>query len=269
MWLEECFDENEKRSYRIIEVLHKTQSNFQKIEILKLANQGITLVLDGHARVFEIDEFVYHEAITYPALSRHFNAESILVIGDGDGGIIRELLKQSTIINIDWVEIDSGVIDACARHLPCFPSAYLYDKRVNLIIADGMQYLAKCDVNYDLIYMSVTAQGDCFCSEPLHNENVYMLLKQRMKLHGIATLSVNEFSPISVRKYTAQYETLRKYFKQISPFYIGLPSFGTNWGFCLCSDVKFKRHGNLNIENLKFYSTAEDSFMFHLPKYLK
>lgn len=70
MWFEEHVGNNEKRSYRILEVLCETRSKYQEIEILKLANQGICLVLDGKARVFEVDEYIYHEAITYPALAR-------------------------------------------------------------------------------------------------------------------------------------------------------------------------------------------------------
>ena len=268
-WFIENVGEGEKRSYLITEVLCKTESKYQQIEIFKLANQGITLVLDGHARVFEIDEFIYHEAITYPALSRHPNAKSVLVIGDGDGGIIRELLKNENLNRIDWVEIDEKVINVCERHLPSFPCHYRNDERVNLIIADGLKYLEKCNFKYDIIYMSVTAKGDSCYSEPLHEKSIYTLLKRVLKSDGIATLSLDEFSPNSINKYFERIQNVKQWFREVYPFYIGLPSFGTNWGFVLGGDVERQDVGIVETDNLRFYCREEDNFMFNLPKYLK
>lgn len=269
MWFEEFVGDDEKRSYRIIEVLCRTKSKYQQIEIFKLANQGITLVLDGHARVFEIDEFIYHEAITYPSLSRHLSAKSALVIGDGDGGIIRELLKHEGLIRIDWVEIDKKVIDVCDCYLPSFPCHYRNDKRVNLIIADGLQYLAECNFQYDIIYMSVTTKGDSCYSKPLHEKGIFIPVKRILKPDGIATLSLDEFSPNSTNKYLERIQIVNQWFKDTSPFYVGLPSFGTNWGFILGCDVERRDVGKIEIDGLRFYCREEDTFMFHLPNYLK
>lgn len=268
MWFEEFIGADEKRSYRIVDVLCRTKSKYQNIEVFKLANQGITLVLDGHARVFEIDEFIYHEAITYPAFLRHPNAKSALIIGDGDGGIIRELLKVEALDIIDWVEIDKKVIDVCDSYLPSFPCHYRADKRVSLIVADGLKYISECDFQYDLIYMSVTAKGDCCHSEPLHEKSIYKLLKRILKGDGIVTLSLDEFSPTSANTFLERIRLAKKWFKHISPFYVGLPSFGTNWGFALGSDKERKSVSVFENAALQYYCSQEDNYMFHLPKYL-
>jgi len=268
MWFEEHVGNNEKRSYRILEVLCETKSKYQEIKILKLANQGISLVLDGKARVFEIDEYIYHEAITYPALARHPNAKSVLVIGDGDGGVIRELLKYKALIRIDWVEIDEKVIETSESYLPSFPCHFHNDKRVNLIIADGLKYLSECNTQYDIIYMSVTAEGDSNYSSPLHEKNTYKLIKNILRPDGIAAFSLDEFSPSLYAKYRKRIQVAEQWFDFVSPFYIGLPSFGSNWGFALGCDVKRENVEKLNIENLRFYSNDEDEYLFHLPKYL-
>ena len=268
MWFEEI-ESNEKRSYRILDVLCKSASKYQKIEIFKLANQGITLVLDGKARVFEIDEFIYHEAITHPALNRQPSAQSVLVIGDGDGGIIRELLKHDKLIRIDWVEIDEKVIEVSERFLPSFPKYFRNDKRVNLIIADGLEYLAISNNKYDLIYISVTEEGDSAYSDPLHKKSTYQLIKQNLKSDGMAVLSLAEFSPSSFDKYRKRIQDAEQWFNFVNPFYVGLPSFGSNWGFALGCDVKRDCKTSLNIENLRFYCEANDSYLFQLPKYLK
>lgn len=268
MWFEEI-NGNEKRSYRIVEELCEIRSKYQKIEIFKLANQGITLVLDGKARVFEIDEYIYHEGITYPALNRHPDAKFVLVIGDGDGGIIRELLKYDALTHIDWVEIDKKVIEVCERFLPSFPSHYRNDKRVNLIIADGLKYLADCNIQYDVVYISVTEECACEYSGPLHRESTYKLIKKVLKSDGVATLSFAEFSPSSFSNYRKRIHAAEQWFDFVDPFYVGLPSFGSNWGLALCCDVKREYTGRLQIDNLRYYGEEEDPYLFHLPKYLK
>ena len=268
MWFEENVGNNEKRSYRILEVLCETRSKYQEIRILKLANQGISLVLDGKVRVFEVDEYIYHEAITHSALARHPNAKSALVIGDGDGGIIRELLKHTTLTNIDWVEMDKMVIEVSECYLPSFPCHFRNDKRVNLIIADGLKYLAECNIQYDIVYISVTAEGDSSISDPVHEENSYKLIKKVLNPDGIAVLSLDEFSPCSYAKYRERIQITEQGFDFVSPFYGGLPSFGSNWGFALGCDVKREYIRRLNIENLQFYSMEEDAYLFYLPKYL-
>lgn len=268
MWFEEFVGDNEKRSYRILDVLCETKSEYHEIKILKLANQGISLVLDGKARVFEIDEYIYHEAITHPALARHPNAKSVLVIGDGDGGVIRELLKHKALIRIDWVEIDKMVIEVSERYLPSFPCHFHNDKRVNLIITDGLKYLTECNIQYDIVYISVTVDGDSSHSDPLNEKSSYKLIKKVLNSDGIAAFSLDEFSPSSYSKYSDRIQAVEQWFDFVSPFYIGLPSFGSNWGFALGCDVKREYVERLNIENLRFYNNDEDDYLFHLPKYL-
>lgn len=268
MWFEEYLGNNEKRSYRILEVLCETRSKYQEIKILKLANQGVSLVLDGKARVFEIDEFIYHEAITHPALARHPNAESVLVIGDGDGGITRELLKHKTLTHIDWVELDKMVIETSEQYLPSFPCLFRNDKRVNLIIADGLKYIAECNIQYDIVYISVTANGDSNHSDPLHEKYFCKLIKKVLKQDGIAVLSLDEFSPSSYSNYQKRIQATEQWFDFVSPFFVGLPSFGSNWGFALGCDTRYGYVEKINIENLRFYSYDEDKSLFHLPRYL-
>lgn len=268
MWFEEYVGNNEKRSYRILEMLYEAKSEYQEIEILKLANQGVCLVLDGKARVFEADEYIYHEAITHPALARHPNAKSVLVIGDGDGGIIRELLKHKTLARIDWVEIDKNVVEACNSYLPSFPCHFSEDKRVNLVIADGLKYLAECNIRYDIIYISVTEDGDSKHSDPLHEGYSCKLIKKVLKQDGIAVLSLDEFSPSSYANYRKRIRAAEQWFEFVSPFFIELPSFGSNWGFALGCDTQHEYTERVNIGNLRFYSSDEDGHLFHLPKYL-
>jgi spermidine synthase len=267
-WLVDKFNKYEKRSYAIIETLFKYKSKYQNIEILKLGNQGITLVLDGKVRVFEIDEYIYHESITYPALNRHSKPFSILVIGDGDGGIIRELLKSTEIKIIDWVEIDLNVVKACEQFLPTFPKQFRNDNRVNLIIKDGYDYLLNCFQQYDIIYISVTAQGNNNYSELMYSEKVYNLIKKILKSNGILVTSLNEFTPYSIYDYKNKIKVLQKLFNFVKPFFVPLPSFGSFYGFALSSDSKLKMINCEKNNELKFYNKEQDNYLFYLPKYL-
>lgn len=132
-----------------------------------------------------------------------------------------------------------------------------------------MKYLTECDTQYDIIYLSVTAEGDSDYSDSVQKNSSYKLIKKVLSPDGIAALSLVEFSPSSYSKYRDRIQAVEQWFDFVHPFYVGLPSFGSNWGFVLGCDVKREYVERLNIGQLRFYSHDEDNYLFHLPKYLK
>tara|TARA_R100000734_G_scaffold5037_3_gene4437 strand:+ start:889 stop:2166 length:1278 start_codon:yes stop_codon:yes gene_type:complete len=145
-------DENQALSLRFTgEVFHDTQSPFQRVRILKSYKYGKMLALDDMVMTTEKDEFHYHEMISHPSVFIHGNVKNVLVIGGGDGGTVRELLRHEEIKKITMVEIDNEVINACKKHLPLIASEF-NNPRLNLIIDDGIKFvkLAKKET-YDLI----------------------------------------------------------------------------------------------------------------------
>merc|ERR1719229_86531 len=105
-------------SYKVKKLLVQTQTKYQDLMIFESTNHGKILLLDGVVQLTETDEFIYHEMMIHPAMFTHLNPSKILVIGGGDGGVIRELCKHSTVQSIDWCEIDEQVIELSAKYFP-------------------------------------------------------------------------------------------------------------------------------------------------------
>ena len=155
LWFSERHTPQVKLSIKVDRQLYSGQSEFQRIDIFDSKEFGRFLTLDGYMMLTEKDEFIYHEMITHVPMAVNPNIRNILVIGAGDGGVIRELTRYENIENIDLVEIDELVIDVCKQYLPqtacCFG-----DSRVNIYIEDGVKYIRSCENQYDLIIVDST-----------------------------------------------------------------------------------------------------------------
>lgn len=126
------------------------QSAVQRIDILDTPAYGRCLVLDGGLMITEKDEFIYHEMITHVPMAVHPNVKNVLVMGGGDGGTVRELVKYRTIESIDLVEVDREVVLLAKKHLP-FTSSKLKDRRVSVWFEEGLRYVRGKKDAYDLI----------------------------------------------------------------------------------------------------------------------
>jgi len=137
-------------SSKIKDVIFTGKSEYQEIQILDTITFGRALVLDNTYQTTEKDEFIYHELITHPALFTHPNPKKVLVIGGGDGGTVREVVKHDTVERVDFVELDRMVVEVCKKYLPSL-SCQIDNEKVNTIFTDGIKYVAQCKERYDVI----------------------------------------------------------------------------------------------------------------------
>ncbi len=136
--------------------LYDKQSSFQKVEVYNTLAYGNMLTLDGMVMCTEKDEYVYHEMITHVPMLTHGQVKRVLVIGGGDGGTVRELVKHQSIEEIVMVEIDELVIEASKTYLPSLAAALDHDK-LTLKIADGINFVNNCkDTAFDLVIVDST-----------------------------------------------------------------------------------------------------------------
>jgi len=156
-------------------VLHREDSPYQTIEILEHADFGRFLVLDGYVQASQADEFIYHEmAVHVPLLGRELRDASVLIIGGGDGGILREALVHDFVTRVDMVEIDQRVIDLSNQYLGV--QGDYDDPRVTLAVQDAGTFVTSAcaaGVTYDLVVLDLTEPvgpsaslfTDSFCRE--------------------------------------------------------------------------------------------------------
>ena len=154
-WFSEKHTPNVKMSIRVDRQLYSGQSEFQRIDVFESPEFGRFLTLDGYMMLTEKDEFIYHEMITHVPMAVHPCVKNVLVIGAGDGGVIRELARYKDIENIDMVEIDAQVVEVCKKYLPQ-TAGWLDDGRVHIYYEDGLRFIRACHDRYDLIIVDST-----------------------------------------------------------------------------------------------------------------
>jgi len=142
-------------TYKVKRTLVDEETPFQKLAILDTQPFGKMLLLDGLVMTTVADEFVYHEMITHPALCTHRAPKRVLVIGGGDGGTVREVLRHPTVESVELCEIDRRVVEICREYLQ-ETSCRLDDPRVSIVYADGIEYVKNASSKYDCIIVDST-----------------------------------------------------------------------------------------------------------------
>lgn len=154
-WFSEAQTPNVKLSIKVDKQLFSGKSEFQRIDVFEAPEFGRFLTLDGYMMLTEKDEFIYHEMITHVPMAVHPKVRDVLVIGAGDGGVIRELTRYPEIEHIDMVEIDPLVVEVCKKYLPQ-TSCRLNDPRLTIHYEDGVRFIRSCKDQYDLIIVDST-----------------------------------------------------------------------------------------------------------------
>lgn len=157
-WISETlFDElGFRMNYRVERVLYEMQTEHQHLVLFEHKFFGKVLMLDGATQVTTKDEFVYHEMMTHVPIFAHGNAKEVLIVGGGDCGIAEEVLKHKSVKRLTQVEIDASVVEFSKEHFPEFTKPVLSDKRFDLVIDDGMNFVVKTDRRFDVIIVDST-----------------------------------------------------------------------------------------------------------------
>ena len=155
LWFTERHTPNVNFSIKVDRQIYSGRSEFQRIDVFESDEFGRFLTLDGYMMLTEKDEFIYHEMITHVPMAVHPNVRDVLVIGAGDGGVVRELARYDSIQSIDLVEIDELVVEVCKRYLPK-TACRLDDPRVSAHYEDGVRFVRSCENQYDLIIVDST-----------------------------------------------------------------------------------------------------------------
>ncbi len=157
-WIPETlFDpEGFRMTFEVERVLHETRTEHQHLVLFQHRFFGKVLMLDGATQVTTKDEFVYHEMMSHVPLFAHGKAKQVLIVGGGDCGIAEEVLKHKSVERLTQVEIDASVVEFSKEHFPEFTKSVLGNKRFDLVIDDGMNFVATTDRRFDVIIVDST-----------------------------------------------------------------------------------------------------------------
>ena len=155
-FFDETLHSDYRQSLKIDEVLYDNQSDVQHIQVFQNNRFGRVLTLDGVVQTTEGDEFIYHEMLTHVPILAHGAPRRVLIVGGGDGGMAREVLRHAAIDHVTMVEIDAGVVEFSKTYLPRLSDGAFDDPRLDLVIADGADFMAQSDQHFDVIIIDST-----------------------------------------------------------------------------------------------------------------
>jgi spermidine synthase len=250
--------------YTIRKKIHSCTTRFQKLDLVESDELGRTLILDGITQVAENSEFQYHEPMVHPALCVHPDPRHVLVIGAGDGAILREVLKYPCIETVDLAELDDGVIAFSKKYLGAIHKNAFSDPRVRVNIVDGRKFVEEHPKCFDIVIMDMT---DPFGpSKFLYTKEFFTKVKASLRTPS-GVFSMHTESPISRPKtFACIQKTLQSVFTHVHPFYVYVQMYSVLWSITMSSeqtdmasiaarriDARLAKYG---IKNLKVYTGA-------------
>lgn len=248
-------------------VLFQGKSEYQDIAVIESREFGRMLVLDGVIQFSLRDEFVYHEMLAHVPLFTHPRPEKVLVIGGGDGGTVREILKHPEVKRVHLVDIDGMVLEVCREFFPELAMS-LEDPRVGVHIADGIEFVKEHQQAFDVILVDSTdPEGP---AEGLFTKEFYGSVAQALRRGGLMAMQSGSsfFTPRLVR---ATYQTIASQFAAVQLYLASVPTYSlAPWGFMLAA----KRHpvsgrrqpGSLNT---RYYSPEVHKAAFAIPPFMQ
>ncbi len=259
---------------KIRKILYRKKSKFQKIQVLESENWGRVLTLDENIQTTERDEFIYHEMISHVPLFLHPNPKNVLIIGGGDGGVLREVLKHK-IKKVTLVEIDKDVIEVSKKYLQKIHCNSFYDKRAEIIIGDGIDFVTEYKNTFDVIIIDST--DPVGAAEGLFTDKFYKDVLSALRQAGfLVTQSGAVFA--QWQEFSKTFKKMKKFFKYVSPYLTVVPTYPSSfWSFTIASkNFDFEKQPMSRIEKkyillkkkLKFYSPQIHRGAFVIPQFI-
>lgn len=274
MWFSEFHTPNVKHSLRMHSHLYSKESEYQQIDIFETEEFGKVLTINGSVMLTERDEFIYDEMITHVPMAVHPDAKDILVIGAGDGGVVGELTRYERIENIDLIELDSDVLEACRMYLPG-NVCRLDDQRVHIHYGNALKFIRKCEKQYDLIIVDST---DPFGPlEGLFTKEFYGNCYNALKDDGImVNQQGSPFYSEDANEMKRSHKKIASTFPICKVYQAHIPSYAAGyWLFGFASkkyhpidDLDSEAWKNLHLRT-RYYTTKLHVGSFYLPAFLE
>jgi spermidine synthase len=274
-WIEETFHPHWRVRLAADKVLHEVKTAHQHLVIFTNATWGTVLMLDGVCQLTTRDEFIYHEMMAHVPLMALERPRRVLVVGGGDGGVLREVLKHPSMEKATLCEIDRAVIDLSLKHFPEIAGGAFDDKRAEVVIADGLKYVAETEERFDAII--VDSSEPIGPSAVLHTRAFFADCKRALKPGGV--LITQNGLPFLFPEHLAETSAIfASLFKATSPYLCTQPCyFGGPFALNLASDDRdllevpeatlARRMGKRGIAAC-YYTPAVHRAAFALPAYV-
>jgi spermidine synthase len=222
-WINETLYPGWGQRFRVVEELARVTTDFQEIVVFQSETHGRVLVLDGAIQITESDEFVYQEMLAHVPLLEHGAARSVLIIGAGDGGVLRRVLEHGGVSRAVMVEIDGEVIRLAKQFLPSIAGDAWNDPRAEVIVGDGIDYVRKtADASFDVIIVDSTdpvGVGEALFTDEFYLNCARILTDDGLIVNqcGVPFMQADELRETSRRR--------AKVFSRVSAYVAAVPTY--------------------------------------------
>jgi spermidine synthase len=273
-WAEETLYPFWQQRLHIDKKIIEEKTDQQHLLIFENAFYGRVLVLDGVVQTTETDEFVYHEMLTHVPLLAHENPQRVLIIGGGDGGILREVLRHTTVEKVTLVEIDGSVVERSKKYLPTLSNGAFEDPRLELRIEDGVVFVEQTKEKFDVII--------CDSTDPtgpgavLFTEKFYRLCKQALNekgifvnQNGVPFLQMDELIT-TLKNRSPHFKNVRYYVAAVPTYVGGFMALGwaSDFDYQTLTEEILKERLHRVTGPMKYYNPGVHKASFCLPQFM-
>ena len=275
-WFRETLHPDYSQGLTVDELLYDSETEHQRLRVFRNNRFGRVLTLDDVVQTTEGDEFVYHEMMAHTPIVAHGEARRVLIIGGGDGGMAREVLKHRAVEHVTMVEIDAGVVEFSKEYLPSLSAGAFDDPRLNLVIADGADFVRTASDRFDVVIVDSTdpiGPGEVLFTDTFYGRAKGLMAEGGVLVtqNGVPFLQGDELTN-TMRAFRALFTDATCYLATV-PTYAGGPmAFG--WGTdgdarTTPLEVLEGRFRDAGIEGLRYYTPAVGQAAFALPAYVQ
>lgn len=274
-WFIEYQTPHSAHMHGIARVVHSQKSEFQQIDIFDSEEYGRMLALDGKVQSTIKDEFIYHESLVHPTMMAHPRPKAVLIIGGGEGGTLREVLRHPSVARVVMVDIDPAVIESSRKYMPELSGGAFEDGRAEIVVGDGRRFLEGCSEKFDAVFVDVTDPLEGGPAALLYTEEFYRAAFKAVGRGG-AVVTQASSTYYSTRCFATIARTVRKVFGTAGGYHVWVPAYDSMWGFVYGTrgkdprgippeaiDRELKRR---KIAALRFYDGEVHRALFALPK---
>lgn len=273
-WSVETLHAEYRQCFRIDRMLYDSETAHQRLRVFENARFGRVLTLDGVVQTTTSDEFIYHEMMAHVPILAHGRARRVLIVGGGDGGMAREVLRHPTVEHVTMVEIDAGVVEFSKEYLPTLSDGAFDDPRLDLVIADGADFVASTDRRFDVAIIDSTdpvGPGEVLFTDTFYGRAKRCLTEDGILVtqNGVPFMQPDELRN-TMRAFRALFADASCYLASI-PTYVGGPmafGWGTDGGARATPlDLIRSRYAEAGIRT-RYYTPEVHAGAFALPGYV-
>lgn len=222
-WVNETLYAAWGQRFRVVRELARVQSAFQDIMVFESETHGRVMLLDGVVQITEADEFVYQEMLAHVPLLAHGAARRVLIIGAGDGGVLRRVLQHRGVEQAVMVEIDGEVIRLAREYMPGIGGDAWTDRRAEVIVGDGIDYVGQAPTaSFDVVIVDSTdpiGVGEVLFTDAFYANCARLLTDRGLVVNqcGVPFMQADELRETSLRR--------RKAFADVSAYVAAVPTY--------------------------------------------